>query len=506
MGRKELVVKKVRALNLREEAARATLRTVRQQGHVYVELRQVNKRSIFFCTLCLTQCFSEVVLYDHLRGNLHSKRYASAKLTLLLPNPWPFNDGVLFFDNSREKDAGCCISSVAESRRGVVVVVDEVTRKFRGATDQDLTELTSDHANNGRSAGKRVIIGDKKIKKCKGVKEQFSISYVLHNVEISKLELKIIGYGHIGAKILEDSEKSCKFNRIWCAWLGDGNSDGCDELLAASPICDFAIVSLSCTNDLGKRLDLLDENMPSSAGHFFEIDESGRRSKRKKKSFSDAEDGSEAFADQQHASSREHSHNVGCCSSDNSHSRPSQDIYGTKGKQKCSTTERKCDICRQPMLPGKDVATLLNVKTGRFACSSRNINGAFHLFHVSCLIHWVLLSEFELWAKQAMNPRGSRGRKGKASINNNLISYIFCPECHGTGIHIEGNVLEKLYVSLSEAFLHKLKAIKAQKAWMKSPENLQKCSTGLCFLSEFTEKLEGKVMPAKLLLFYRAGE
>ncbi|KAL0907586.1 hypothetical protein M5K25_022003 [Dendrobium thyrsiflorum] len=520
MGRKELSVKKIGKLNLREEAAKATLRTVWQQGHVYIELRKITKRSIFFCTLCLTQCFSEAVLYDHLRGNLHSKRYSSAKITLFLPNPWPFNDGVLFFDTSRAKDLS--IKFVLESQRGVVLgvndgrsgaadKVDELRPKFRGTSDQDITNLTSDHIRNARNAGKPVIAHEK-IKKCKGVQEHFSISYVLPNEEISKLELEIIGYGHIGAKIhedseriCEDSERSCMFSRIWCAWLGDGNSDGCDELLA-SPKCDFAIVSISYTYDLGKRCDIQDEVRPPSPGSFFEIDESGKRTKKRKKSFSDPEDSSESFADQS-ASSCEQSHIVG--SLGNSHSRHCRPMYNRDlrkelREQNILTAQRKCDICQQPMLLGKDVATLLNLKTGRFACSSRNINGAFHLFHVSCLIHWVLLSEFELWTNQSTNPKNTRGRRGKSFINNNLISSIFCPECHGTGIRIEGDALEQPSVSLSETFLYKLKAIKAQKAWMKSPENLQNCSTGLCFPSESTEKLQGKVSPAKLLLFYRA--
>ncbi|KAL0908010.1 hypothetical protein M5K25_022472 [Dendrobium thyrsiflorum] len=359
MGRKELSVKKIGKLNLREEAAKATLRTVWQQGHVYIELRKITKRSIFFCTLCLTQCFSEAVLYDHLRGNLHSKRYSSAKITLFLPNPWPFNDGVLFFDTSRAKDLS--IKFVLESQRGVVLGVNDGRS---GAADKIILGMLGMQAN--------LLLLMRKIKKCKGVQEHFSISYVLPNEEISKLELEIIGYGHIGAKIhedseriCEDSERSCMFSRIWCAWLGDGNSDGCDELLA-SPKCDFAIVSISYTYDLGKRCDIQDEVRPPSPGSFFEIDESGKRTKKRKKSFSDPEDSSESFADQS-ASSCEQSHIVG--SLGNSHSRHCRPMYNRDlrkelREQNILTAQRKCDICQQPMLLGKDVATLLNLKTG----------------------------------------------------------------------------------------------------------------------------------------------
>lgn len=477
MGRKEIAVKKVGALNLREVSARATLRSVRQQGHVYVELRPVAKRSIFFCTLCLTKCFSEDVLYAHLKGNLHSRRYASAKITLLLPNPWPFNDGVLFFNISRENDPG-------ESRKSVVSAADD-----GGSARCDCDDLTSNHLSSVRDDG------HEKIRKCRGVQEHLTVPYVLPNEDILNFELKIIGYGHIDAKIYDDSEGSNTFSKIWCAWLGDGNFDDCDDELASSK-CDFAIVNISYTFDLGKRCTIEDENRPPDSGSFFQFDEFGGRIKRRKKSFSDPEDSSEAFKDKSDY-----------CNSDKSsrHVLNRSPIHSFR-KQNPSKTERNCDICRQPLLPGKDVATLLNLKTGRFACSSRNVNGAFHLFHASCLIHWILLSEFELWVKQSINAKGSRGRKRKTSMKSNNFSSIFCPECQGTGINIHGDVLEKPTVPLSETFLYKLEIIKAHKAWMRNPENLQKCSTGLCFSSETTMKLKGKVMPSKLLLFYRAYE
>ncbi|KAK8966390.1 hypothetical protein KSP40_PGU002103 [Platanthera guangdongensis] len=388
MDRKNSTLKNAGALNLREVAARATLRSVRQQGHVYVELRPVGKHSIFFCTLCLTPCFNENVLYAHLKGNLHFRRLVSAKITLLLPNPWPFNDGVLFFNNSREDE----VSSAADS--------------------------TSDH---------------ERIRKCRGVRRNLSISYTPPFEENSNMELKIIGYGHIGAKIHEDDEGGSKFSRIWCAWLGDGNSDGCDESLQ-SPKCDFAIVNFPYTVNLGRKYSTDDENGSPSPGSFFQTDEFGRRKKRKRK--------------------------------------------------------RKCDICQQTFLPGRDASTLLNLRTGRFACTSRNNSGAFHVFHISCLIHWVLFCEFELWAEREMNARGTRGRRGKAATKNLQFSSIFCSECYGTGIVLEGNDLEKLELALAEARRYKVNVVNAQRAWMRSPENLQKCSTGLCFRSEDTVKLQ----------------
>lgn len=100
-----------KACNLKDQAKRTILRNVRSQGHTYVELREDGKKFIFFCTLCLAPCHSDSVLFDHLKGNLHSERLSTAKATLLRPNPWPFNDGVVFFDNSTEKGEKLAITN-----------------------------------------------------------------------------------------------------------------------------------------------------------------------------------------------------------------------------------------------------------------------------------------------------------------------------------------------------------------------------------------------------------
>lgn len=88
------------------------------------------------------------------------------------------------------------------------------------------------------------------------------------------------------------------------------------------------------------------------------------------------------------------------------------------------------------------------------------------MFHVSCLVHWVLLCELEIWTNQSMNSkihssagsksgRKGRGRSSKRKISNgssleSFISSAFCPECQGTGIDIEGYELEKPTIPLSE--------------------------------------------------------
>lgn len=106
MERKELGSRRVDKLSLKERVARTVLRFVRAQGHPCVDLRKVkdNKKFIYYCTLCFAPCYGDSALFDHLKGKLHKKMCTAAELTLLKPNPWPFNDGLVFFDNSAEDE------------------------------------------------------------------------------------------------------------------------------------------------------------------------------------------------------------------------------------------------------------------------------------------------------------------------------------------------------------------------------------------------------------------
>lgn len=83
---------------------------------------------------------------------------------------------------------------------------------------------------------------------------------------------------------------------------------------------------------------------------------------------------------------------------------------------------------------------------------------AFHVFHISCLVHWVLLCDSEVYTKQLVGPevkkryrrkKGARLKKVEEEARKQIYS-AFCPECQGTGIDIDGHELEKPTVSLSE--------------------------------------------------------
>ncbi|XP_062200378.1 uncharacterized protein LOC133903050 [Phragmites australis] len=497
---KELVVQRNGPVDIREISAKATLREVRQSGHTYVELRRVGKRVIFFCTICLTECFSDNVLFDHLKGNLHSRRYAEAKVTLFGPMPWPFNDGVLFFNNSREKDPLLLDSSSQNARELSLVPQPELARN-----DAEVTSRLRDGSSSrngvkgagasakGRANGRIAAVSeDNVLSRSSGTDGPLVIPGVLLKDTVLNLPVHLLGYGNIAYRICEVSQSCKKISKIWCAWVGQEGSVGWNTYEQSG----FAIVNFSYTSDLGRKWSCDDQDLPISAGSFFVIDDAGHRGKRRKKSFSDQEASSEE-SNGQSSSPHGNSQAIVASSPTGTSNNLQVDLLSSKSmrrelrKQKRIAAEKVCDICGRPMLPGKDVATLLNCNTGNLACSSRNLSGAYHLFHTSCLLHWTILCQYEMLTDQiASKGKSNRGRKAKNAPKKSKITTILCPECQGTGIHVEGDELEKPTVSLSEMFRFKLKAIEAQKAWLKSPEVLENCSTGLHFPAEHVENSE----------------
>lgn len=519
-GRRELGFPKTSAFSLREQLARTTLSNVRAQGHTYVELREDGKRFIFFCTLCLAPCYSDSVLFDHLKGNLHTERLSAAKVTLLGPNPWPFNDGVLFFDNSSEKEKQTTVANDKLGRllgyhnndSSLAIVKYGEDMKVNGNEHSGLDEIHFD-CENGTQA--RHIYSES----CDKV-----IAGVFLKDEIVDLRVRFIGLGQIAARMIQKDEGSIEISRIWCEWLGKKDLE--DEGIVEIPDHDFAIVTFVYNYDLGRK-GLFDDVKLLLSSSPAEDSENGEGTGRKrKKSFSDPEDVSESLSKQYDSCGEDSS------ASNSSTSRLLLDRCGYQllhtrfisskaarremRRQQRIAAERMCDICQQKILPDKDVAALLNLKTGNLACSSRNLNGVFHVFHISCLIHWILLCEFELKTNRAVTPKvrrrsrrknGSKrvqARKDAEYIFTNQISSIFCPECQGTGVNIEGDELEKPTISLSQMFKYKIKVSDAHKAWMKNPEALQNCSTGFYFPSRSEEKFQEKLSPLKLLHFYSA--
>ncbi|XP_057796268.1 uncharacterized protein LOC131012360 [Salvia miltiorrhiza] len=508
--------------NLKEQLLRTTLRNVRAQGHPYVELREDGKKLIFFCTMCLAPCYGDSSLFDHLKGHFHTERLATAQVTLLKPNPWPFNDGVFFFhdfmeEKSKSLPASDCgqnkLLDIHNAGTDSLAMVKYNANAGPVASSQSSQE-SEDNADCDENPSSSTLDGD-------GTGRLLVIPGVLQKDEVSDLVARHIGVGKIGARFSEKDGVSSEIRRIWCEWLG--NADATTEDVDETPEHDFAIVTFSYNYNLGRKglLDGFRYLLPSSPHS--EAEDSGSSRGKKRKSFSDPEDISEALRNQDDSSGEESQSSNSSKSkvlfSGNDdqlvHSRilSSKTMRKQLRNQHRIASERTCDICQQKMLPNKDVAALLNRKTGKLVCSSRNFTGAFHLFHISCLIHWILLFEV-VFAKQTHEPKvklrsrkKAKGKNGqKPEIQDRKICSAFCSECQGTGIIIDGDDLEIPTVPLSEIFHYKIKLCDARKAWIKSPEMLDNCSLGFYFPQQSDEIYQETVAPLKLLHFYRADE
>ncbi|KAI4331952.1 hypothetical protein L6164_016896 [Bauhinia variegata] len=515
-GKLQLGFPKTSASTLREQAARKILRNVRSQGHPYVELREDGKKFIYFCTLCLAPCYGDTVLFDHLKGNLHAERLSAAKATLLKPNPWPFNDGVLFFDNSAENDDleitngnqkrllleyndndSCCNNS----NLAIVKFGENLNTLESRCAEVNEIQCSSDiHLS---STGD-MLNGD-----C-----ILTIPRVLIRGEICDIIVRGIGSGKIAARFFEKDEISNGIRRIWCEWLGKGDNG------LEIPGHDFGLVIFSYNYDMGRTGLLDDVKSLVQYAPATESENEGNSGQKRKKSLSDPEDISDSLSNQ-YDSSMEESSASSSATSDLKLDQYDKQLLHTRfisnkalrkelrRKQRLAA-EKMCDICQQKMLPGKDVAALLNMKTGRLGCSSRNGTGRFHVFHTSCLVHWILLVEYETFTNSLVVPKVRRGAKRKVRANVNEVGKeaqmdsVFCPECQGTGKIMEGEELENTRFTLSQMFKFKIKACDGRREWMRSPEVLKNCSTGFHFPPKSDETVQERVEPIKLLHFFRA--
>ncbi|KAG2263022.1 hypothetical protein Bca4012_015309 [Brassica carinata] len=497
---RELVLPKP-VISLKEQLARTTLRNLRSQGHTYVEIREDGRRFVFFCTLCLAPCYSDAVLIGHLSGSLHKERLSCAKITLLGERPWPFDDGVLFFDCSKGEEeekarisggegVGCPLLDCCDDddERFAIVMYDE-----NRAQD-----------NAGDSTGDEIShCGDNLL-----------ISGLLIKERTIDLGAKFIGFGRIGARLFETKGRTTWIDKIWCEWLGgEGPSD---EEKTSVPEHDFAIVTFSYFYNLG-RLGLLEEPsrlLTSSPAESGKGEDNGRK---RKKSFSDPEDTSDSLCSQYDSSEEVSSRALIADYDDhlvNKRVIKSRKVRRELRKQQRINSERICEVCKQKMLPGKDAAAILNMKTGNLACGSRNLLGAFHLFHVSCVVHWFLFCESEILGSKMVCGKGKKRCTKQSGANmNGLVSNVswqifsvFCPECQGTGINIEGDEIERDTFPLSQTWRFGVKVSEGRKAWVKNPEKLENCSTGFHFPQQDKESVkcqEERVQSMKLVRFYR---
>lgn len=365
----EFGLPKASATSLKEQVARSTLQRVRSQGHPYVELREDGKRFVFFCTLCLSPCYSDSVLFDHLKGNLHTQRLSAAKLTLLKPNPWPFSDGIHFFDNSSESEKKLAITNGNQNK----------CLEF----ENNGNNLAIVRYGDNLEVGGNRHIGCNKDINANGGTCNLVIPGVLVKDGISDLKVRFMGSGQIAARFHEKEGGQNGISRIWCEWLGQKDSGGEDVVKVLDH--EFSVVTFAYNYDLGRKGLFNDVKLLLSSGSFSELENGEGNNRKRKKTFSDPEDMSQSLSNQYDSSGEESSASNGASSKllldgyDDQLLRTrfisNKTARREVRRQQRIAAERMCDICQQKMLPGKDVATLMNIKTGKLACSSRNVNG-----------------------------------------------------------------------------------------------------------------------------------
>ncbi|GLJ21651.1 hypothetical protein SUGI_0403210 [Cryptomeria japonica] len=461
---------------VKEGAARAVLKDVWRQGHESVELRQDGKRVIFFCRLCSTRCYSDSALSDHLNGNLHAKRQALASCSSSSPSPsWPFNDGLVFL--------------------------------FPSSKTTTHIQLQQDNSNTNSS----------------GSSNPFPLQWM--------------GCGHVSMRILHSSiippqPPLVKAVAVWCCWLGETQEHAASTSTSTGNAkeCEYAIVSFPYTHTLGRGSNGVGaapnvklQSSSSSSALGIERKKIRKKKGRPSKSNNHSHTLVEVEAAVEHRDmdlDREGEEEVGCSSNEGESlgrdllkSMSNKALRRAFTRQRLKALERLCFICHQQMLPGKDVAALLNRKSGLIACSSRNRRGSFHVFHTSCLIDWILLCESKIWLSHFNGGKGPRrGRwsvleqrrkpasKGSSSSSSSSCGSVFCPECQGTGLKTRAGQLEVPRYKLAQVFDWILELIQSRKSWIDHPEQLQECATGLLFCP--ADSSQGNVISMLLLHFY----
>lgn len=370
--------------NLKEIMARTTLKDVHSKGHPYVEIREDGKRFIFFCTLCLAPCYSDSTLFDHLKGNIHSHRYATAQATLFGPLPWPFSDGVLLFHISPEESGQQNLLQLeprrsTHQRASLQTCLSDSVSGEQSDVNVDLRNYEDQHLLDGH-------------------KQHLLVPEVLINDEKSVLDANLIGFGQIGFRI---DETDNKISRIWCEYLGNVNSDS--DVIAKVPSSDFAMIIFSYKYELG-RFNLVDGlDQLGQLGYSIESDACGKGRKKPKllTETGTLGDGSDCFTDLSNSTkdaiiSQDDGTNKSLVVHQSNKlvllkSTSNKAIRKELRKQQRLAAERMCDICQQKMLPEKDVATLFNIRTGKLACSSRNTHGVrTRIFMFSFLVNVLL--------------------------------------------------------------------------------------------------------------------
>ncbi|KAA8515247.1 hypothetical protein F0562_018523 [Nyssa sinensis] len=86
-----------------ESEARILLETYRDEGLTFIQVRRHDSRGKFHvvCALCGTDRDNDEEMRDHLTTWIHQTMLEMAQKTLFKNNPWPFDDGYIFYQGEQ---------------------------------------------------------------------------------------------------------------------------------------------------------------------------------------------------------------------------------------------------------------------------------------------------------------------------------------------------------------------------------------------------------------------
>jgi hypothetical protein len=361
---------------MREDTARAVLRDARQRGHDHVELRRDGPHTIFYCNLCGTRCYSDAALADHLNGNRHGRRSAMTRASSLvvreqqLPQSWP---------------------TVVPASRSLLKRPGE-------ETESESTAVAMVSQNGGGDIG-----GKSREEIVPGLTGSATTS--LRWMGSGQLFLKMLGNG--GAPPVEAA---------WFCWYGMHRPVEVIWQDGSAGRMEYAVVVFPYSDRIGRggdwtSLNTSDENLDVSvAGNKGAVDSRSAQSENSEITASEVTAPREIVVHTQTAPSAQLD-TAPCSLTLTIRTKSGEALAGDApqedgeqvklliSKEEPITTYRRgwkrkqakiadriCFICHQKLLPGKDVAALVNVKSGQMVCGSRNRRGVLLMHYHSLLV------------------------------------------------------------------------------------------------------------------------
>ncbi|XP_024381715.1 uncharacterized protein [Physcomitrium patens] len=483
---------------MREKLARAVLRDLRQQGHEHVELRRDGVTAVFYCALCGTRCYNDSAIADHLNGKGHARHYESVRAE------------VRGLKNNT-------------SKRSLSYESEEQSFDFLSRWDGEKKSSLASSEDGGV-----------KLEPTSSWSGSESKGAVVASTTTSTTSLKWIGSGEL---FLRSKATGSPFvEASWFSWQGMYKSveRSWNGKINATRM-EYALVVFPYSNGIGRGGDWSSLSLPGTKA-ILTSENKGLRNGRKPgvkvpgaTMRLSAQVSREFFVSTETSLTPRPKAPLSPLTL-TMRTEPSKLVSGEvleidgepveKGFEKegpvtfqkiwkrkqAKNPDRICFICHQRLPPSQDVAALVNVKSGQMICGSRNRRGnlqVFHVFHSACLIEWVAFCEAKTWNASLTMSRKLKRRK-TVHLNVQRPAYgvdggqdwcgteteftsetsIFCPECQGTGIKLEGSHLERPRFRLNQLYEWVMELIESRKAYMDEQGN----PLGLLFVKQDKSK------------------